>query len=62
MTVGERLAAGPALFGEVSERMKLGIRMKHPDADDSEVARLLKEQVDQMTAWKEAGIYEPLVS
>lgn len=57
MTVGERLAAGQEQFEEVVSRMKIGIRMRFPDADEVEVARLLAEQMNRIRSWKERDLY-----
>ena len=60
MTIGERLAEGPKLFDEAMARMKIGIRMRCPDADEGEVQRLLVDQMDRLKAWKERDLYRPI--
>lgn len=60
MTPGERLAAGPELFEESMGRMKIGIRMRNPEADENEVDRLLIEQMDRLRQWKERDLYRPV--
>ena len=59
MTIGERLAAGPELFDQAMERMKIGIRMKNPDANEAKINGLLIKQMDQLKAWKDSEIYQP---
>ena len=60
MTVSERLAEGFHLFEEAMGRMKIGIRMHHPDSDENEINRLLIQQMDRLRSWKERDLYEPV--
>jgi len=60
MTIGERLSAGPELFEEAMGRMKIGIRLQHPEADEQEVTRLLVDQMERLKAWKEREIYRQM--
>ena len=60
MSVSERLAAGPQLFEEVVSRMKIGIRIRFPEADEIEINRLLCEQLERTRAWKERDLYRPV--
>ncbi len=59
MTPGERLVAGIELFEESAGRMKVGIRLRHPDAHELEVDRILHQQLARMKAWHEEGLYQP---
>lgn len=45
---GEKLLAGPELFERSCEFMKAGIRMRHPQADEAEVGRLLLRQLERL--------------
>lgn len=46
MTEEQRLAAGAELFDCACEVVVSGIRMQHPDADEQQVQRLLKERIE----------------
>jgi hypothetical protein len=41
----EKLLAGPRLFDYACRIMRDGIRAHHPEADDAEVTRLLRERL-----------------
>ena len=60
MSVAERLTAGVELFEEAMGRMKIGIRMRHPDADEKEIDGLLKAEMDRLSEWKERDLYKPV--
>lgn len=45
MSFEDRFLAGPRLFDLACRLMRDGIRMQHPDADDSEVERLFHERL-----------------
>lgn len=62
MSIDERLTAGLELFEEAMGRMKIGIRMRHPDADEREVDRLLRAEMDRLRNWKERDLYKPVPS
>jgi len=62
MTVSERLAEGLPLFEEAMGRMKIGIRLHHPDADQQEIDQLLLEQMDRLRAWQERDLYKRVES
>ncbi|MCC6681531.1 MAG: hypothetical protein IT445_11575 [Phycisphaeraceae bacterium] len=40
---GEKIAAGLRLYGQIKRRMIAGIRMRHPDADEAEIRRHLRQ-------------------
>lgn len=60
MTVSDRLAAGLELSEEAMGRMKMGVRMRNPGADESEINRLLIEEMDRLRKWKERELYKLL--
>jgi hypothetical protein len=41
----EKMWAGPRLFSEACERMKDGIRWRHPEANEEEVMEILRQQL-----------------
>ena len=44
----KRFVEGLDLFGEACEWMKVGIRDKHPDADEFRVNNILIEQINRL--------------
>ena len=44
--VEEKLCAGGDLFDDVCERMRDGIRWQFPDADETQVEKILRERLD----------------
>ena len=46
LSLGEKLFLGGALFDDLCERMRAGIRSQSPGADDAHVERLLCEHLD----------------
>ncbi|MEZ5328125.1 MAG: hypothetical protein R3F19_24035 [Verrucomicrobiales bacterium] len=53
MTVSERLSAGIELFEESVGRMKVGVRLRFPEADESELNQRVCDQLAQLQAWHE---------
>lgn len=45
MSFEDKFLAGPRLFDMACQLMRDGIRMQHPEADDTEVERLLGERL-----------------
>ena len=60
MTIGERLAAGIELFEESVGRMKVGIRLRFPEADEAEVDQLLRDQLLRLQSLHEKDFYRPV--
>ena len=44
----EKLFAGPRLFAEVCNRMKAGLRMENPGADEARIQELLLKRIDRL--------------
>ena len=59
MTADEKLAAGPALFEYACEITMDGIRQQHPQADETDVRRILAERLALRRKLEERGIYRP---
>jgi hypothetical protein len=45
MTLEEKFLAGPQLFESVCRRMRDGIRMQFPDADEQRVEEILRQRL-----------------
>ena len=58
----DKLWAGAQLFDEVCERMKAGIRMQFPDADEPRVMEIHRERLRRLREFEERGIYRPVES
>jgi hypothetical protein len=56
----KRLVEGLRMWHESLGWMKAGIRHRHPHADDAEVIRLVREQLDRIRRANEAGIYHSI--
>jgi hypothetical protein len=59
MPLHEKLLGGAALFDEVCERMRTGIRFQRPDADDKTVNEILRKRISALRRLEEHGIYRP---
>lgn len=57
MSPEEELWAGARLFDDVCERMKAGIRMQFPEADERRVTEILRERLRRLREFEERGIY-----
>ena len=55
---GEKLLAGPRLFGQVCRRMRAGIVAQFPQATDEEVERLLDERLAIARRIENTGLSE----
>ncbi len=51
---------GPRLFEAVCERMKAGIRVQVPDADENEVQEMLLQRIRRLRNIEEHAVYSPL--
>ena len=60
MSPEEKLWAGARLFDDVCERMKAGIRMQFPEADERRVTEILRERLRRLREFEERGIYRPV--
>lgn len=60
MSPEEKLWAGARLFDDVCERMKAGIRMQCPEADESRVKEILRERLHRLREFEERGLYHPV--
>lgn len=60
MSPEEKLWAGARLFDEVCERMKAGIRMQFPEADERRVAEILRDRLRRLREFEERGFYRPV--
>lgn len=58
---GQKLVDGLKLFDQVCERMKSGIRYQYPQADESQVAQILRERLARLRQVQDHGIYRPYV-
>lgn len=57
MTVGERMETGIELFESGLGVMRDGIRHQFPDADESEVEKILKQRLARLKQVHEHGLY-----
>lgn len=57
-----KLYDGLAMFEEVCGRMRAGIKMQYPDADEKRVAELLHQRFARLRQVAEHGIYENVPS
>lgn len=55
--IEQKLWDGARLFEDVRERMKLGIRMQHPEASEAEVHELLIQRLRRLREVADKGIY-----
>lgn len=55
----KKMGWGAELFSEVCGRMRSGIRMQFPEADEEEVNKILRDRLDRLTQVEEMGIFEP---
>lgn len=55
----ERILDGIRLYDEAVGRMRLGVRLQHPDADQDEVERLLVERIHKLWKLSDHGYYRP---
>lgn len=60
LTPSERLHDGCELSDLVVERMKAGVRIRRPDADDAECLTVVREQLARLRRLHERGLYQPL--
>ena len=56
----EKLWAGARLFDEVCERMKAGIRMQFPEADEPRVMEILRERLKRLRDFEDRQFYRPV--
>ncbi len=56
----EKMGLGAKLYAEVLGRMRSGVRIQFPDADDDEVERILEKRLKRLTQIEEHGIFHPL--
>lgn len=57
LTVGERMETGIELFESGLGVMRDGIRNQFPDADESEVEKILKQRLARLKQLHEHGVY-----
>ena len=55
----ERLLDGIRLYDEALERMKIGVRLTHPQADEAEVNGLLQLRVRRLWKLSDHGYFRP---
>lgn len=60
MPIEEKLWAGAHLFDEVCERMKAGIRMQFPDADEGRVSAILRDRFRRIREIEEREYFRPV--
>ena len=60
MTPDERLREACRLSDFVFDMMRAGVRSRNPAADDAEVDRIVKDQLDRIRRVEERGIYHPI--
>lgn len=56
---GEKLRDSWELFDGVVERMKAGVRSRHPDADEPELLERVRGQLARLRRLHERDIYRP---
>ena len=54
----QKMGLGAQLYAEALGRMRSGIRMQFPDADEEEVERILTERRDRLTRLEEHGFFQ----
>ncbi len=55
----KKMGWGPQLFADACARMRSGIRMQFPGADELEVERILRERLARLDQVQEHRIFEP---
>jgi hypothetical protein len=55
----ERLLDGIRLYDEALERMKIGVRLTNPQADEAEVNGLLQQRVRRLWKLSDHGYFRP---
>lgn len=60
--LSKKMGWGAEMFSEVCGRMRSGIRMQFPEADEEEVNNILRDRLDRLTRVEEMGIFEPAKS
>ncbi len=55
----ERILDGVRLSDAAVERMRIGVQLRHPEADEPEVTRLLREQIQKLWKLSDHGYYRP---
>jgi hypothetical protein len=55
----ERLLDGIRLYDEALERMKIGVRLTNPEADEAEVNGLLQLRVRRLWKLSDHGYFRP---
>jgi hypothetical protein len=53
MSPADKFIAGARLFDFACSITKSGIRHQHPDADEAEVLRILRERLERAQRWEE---------
>lgn len=61
LTPSQRLHDGCELSDAVVERMKAGVRLRRPDADDAECLAVVREQLARLRRLHERDLYRPVV-
>lgn len=52
-----KMGWGAEMFAEACGRMRAGIRAQFPEAEPSEVEKILRERLDRLTRMHEHGIF-----
>jgi hypothetical protein len=60
MSIGERISVGARLSDEAMDRMKIGFRMRYPEADAEEIDQILVREMTRLREWKERDLYKPV--
>ncbi len=60
--LSKKMGWGAEMFAEVRGRMKSGIRMQFPEADEEEVNNILLDRLNRLTRAEEMGIFKPAKS
>jgi hypothetical protein len=56
MSPEQKLLAGPRLFSVAIECMRAGIRLTHPDADETQICAIIRERLEKKRRREEIAI------
>ena len=60
LTPGERMREGMDLTLQVMERMKAGVLLHYPDADEAKQVEIVRQQLAKLRKLHERGLYKAL--
>jgi hypothetical protein len=60
--LSQKMGWGAELFSEACDRMRAGIRSQFPDANKTEVEKILRRRLNRLRQLEEHGIYKTLAT